>query len=336
MAITAGTESADRAVGVRVGAVVVALWWAVPFFGIIDLLVGVIPSAFSDEYDWTQVLVVLDKSWGLLFTVLVPVPLIAWAIRPTGWVGPQVVAVAAAVLVAGLAALAAGQIVVALLVAASAAFPRMWHPRPEWSLRRLVATPAFWPVDALVALAFGAALLQAWDVLDTARSGAPDDDNTWGLMHLPMQGGVHARGSDGGRGSRVGAGESGGQLVVRDRAAGRLGGVVRRLLRESPRPAGQSWQNSRLVHGCVGLSDRRSGVGHRVLDKTVSNSRLFRRPSRIGLNSKEKRHRSLSGPACHQGASLRRIQARLGSKNFGPLKLGSRSASPSVGEVDHA
>ena len=128
-------------------------------------------------------------SWGLLFTVLVPVPLIAWAIRPTGWVGPQVVAVAAAVLVAGLAALAAGQIVVALLVAASAAFPRMWHPRPEWSLRRLVATPAFWPVDALVALAFGAALLQAWDVLDTARSGAPDDDNTWGLMHLPMQGG---------------------------------------------------------------------------------------------------------------------------------------------------
>jgi hypothetical protein len=188
MAITAGAESADRAVGARVGAVVVALWWAVPFFGIIDLLVGIIPSKFPDEYDWTPTLVT-STSWGLLFTVLVPVPLIAWAVRPTGWVGPQVVAVGAAVLVAGLAAVAAGQIVVALLVAASAAFPRMWRPRPEWSLRRLVATPAFWPVDALVALAFGAALFQAWDVLDTAGSRAADDDNTWGLMHLPMQAG---------------------------------------------------------------------------------------------------------------------------------------------------
>jgi len=93
------------------------------------------------------------------------------------------------VLVAGLAAVAAGQIFVALLVAASAAFARMWQPRPQWSMRRLVATPAFWPVDALVALAMGAALLQAWDLLDSARSGAADDDNTWGLMHLPMQAG---------------------------------------------------------------------------------------------------------------------------------------------------
>ncbi len=76
-----------------------------------------------------------------------------------------------------------------LPVAASAAFPRMWRPKPKWSMRRLVTTPAFWPVDALAALALGAALFQAWDVLDTARSGAPDDDNTWGLMHLPMQAG---------------------------------------------------------------------------------------------------------------------------------------------------
>jgi hypothetical protein len=166
----------------------VALWWAVPFFGIIDLLVGIVPSEFPDEYDWTPTLVI-STSWGLLFTVLVPVPLIAWAVRPAGWVGPQVVAIAAAVLVAGLAALAPGQVFVALLVAASVAFPRMWRPRPAWSTRRLVATPAFWPVVALVALAFGAALLQAWHVLDLARSRAAEDDNTWGLMHLPMQAG---------------------------------------------------------------------------------------------------------------------------------------------------
>ncbi len=188
MAIAVGTESADRALGSRVGAVVVALWWAGPFFGIVDLLVGIIPSKFPDEYDWTSTSVT-STSWGLLFAVLVPVPLIAWAVRPTGWVGPQVVAVAAAVLVAGLAAVAAGQVFVASLVAASAAFPRMWRPRPEWSIRRLVTTPAFWPVDALVALAFGAALFQAWDALDAAGSRAAADDSSWGLMHLPVQAG---------------------------------------------------------------------------------------------------------------------------------------------------
>ena len=188
MAVADGTERADRAVGSRFGAVLVALWWAGPFFGVIDLLVGIVPSMFSDEYDWTPHFIV-STSWGLLFTVLIPVPLIAWAVRPTGWVGPQIVAVASAVLVAGLAALAGGQVVVALFVAASAAFPRMWRPGPEWSTRRLVATPAFWPVEALVALAFGAALVQAWDLLDTARSGEADDDNTWGLMHLPVQAG---------------------------------------------------------------------------------------------------------------------------------------------------
>ena len=109
MAITDGTERADRAVGSRVGAVVVALWWAGLFFGIIDLLVGIIRPMFPDDMTGLPVLVV-STSWGLLFTVLVPVPLIAWAVRPTGWVGPQVVAVAAAVLVAGLAAVAVGQI----------------------------------------------------------------------------------------------------------------------------------------------------------------------------------------------------------------------------------
>ena len=184
MAIKAREGRADRAVGSRAGAVAVALWWAVLFFGLIDLLVGIIPSEFPDFSPF----VVVETSWGLLYAVLVPVPLIAWAVRPTGWVGPQVVAVAAGVLVAGVAAAAGGQMFVALLLAVSAAFPRMWRPRPGWSIRRVGATPAFWPVDALVALGFGAALVHAWDVLDTARSGVGDDD-TWGLMHLPMQAG---------------------------------------------------------------------------------------------------------------------------------------------------
>jgi hypothetical protein len=167
-----------------VGASVVALIWAVFFFGIIDFLVAIIPSEFPDFMPF----VVLETSWGLLYTFLLPMPLIAWAVRPAGWVGPQVAGIAAAVLVAGVAALAWGQVFVALLVGASAAFPRMWRPAPRWSLRRPLATPAFWPVDALVAVAMGAALVHAWDVLDAARSGVGDDE-TWYLMHLPMQAG---------------------------------------------------------------------------------------------------------------------------------------------------
>lgn len=67
------------------------------FFGIIDFLVAIIPSQFPEFMPF----VVLETSWGLLYTFLLPVPLIAWAVRPVGWVGPQVVGIAAAVFLAG-------------------------------------------------------------------------------------------------------------------------------------------------------------------------------------------------------------------------------------------
>ena len=148
---------------------------------------GVVPDSFPDEYDWTAT-VVISTSWGLLFAVLIPVPLVAWAIRPMAWVGPQVVAIATAVLVAGVAALSAGQVAVALVVAASASFPRMWRPGPGWPPRRLLLGRAFWPVHTLLALGLATALYQAWVVLDAARGGAADDI-TNGLEHLPMQAG---------------------------------------------------------------------------------------------------------------------------------------------------
>lgn len=187
MAVRSDAERADRALWPRLGALAVAAWWAVPFFGIIDLLVGIIPSTFPDEYDWTPV-VVVSTSWGLLFSVLVPMPLIAWGIRPMGWVGPQLIGVAGAVLVTGLAATSWGQVLVAVLIAASGAFPPMWRPRPVWPARQQVASAPFWAVHSLLALGFGIALLEAWRVLDAARNGAADDV-TWGLMHLPMQAG---------------------------------------------------------------------------------------------------------------------------------------------------
>ncbi len=184
MAMPDRTDRGDRAVGSRLGAVALALWWAAGFFGVIDLLVGVIPS----EFPGFEPFVVVETSWGLLFTALVPMPLIAWAVRPVGWVGPQVVAVAAGVMVAGLAAAAWGQVLVAVLIAACAGFPRMWRPRQVLSIRRVAVSPTFWPVDALVVVGLAGALVHAWDILRTARTGVKDDD-TWDLMHLPMQAG---------------------------------------------------------------------------------------------------------------------------------------------------
>jgi hypothetical protein len=184
MATTAGSGIAERAVASRAAAVAVALCWAVLFFGIIDLLVGIVPSQYPDFSQF----VVVETSWGLLYSCLIPVPLIAWAVRPVGWVGPQIVAVATAVLVAGVTAAAWGQVFVSFVVAASASFPRMWRPRPHWSVSRLLMTPALWPVDALLVIGLGGAFWHAWDALEAARSPVGDDD-TWGLMHLPMHAG---------------------------------------------------------------------------------------------------------------------------------------------------
>ena len=61
---------------------------------------------------------VLETSWGLLYTCLIPMPLLAWAVRPVGWVGPQVLAIAGCVLVAGMAGFALGQAFVAVFTAA--------------------------------------------------------------------------------------------------------------------------------------------------------------------------------------------------------------------------
>jgi hypothetical protein len=70
--------------GARVFAALAALFWAVLFFGILDL--SVVPSGdvrFYEHY-------LLETGWGLLFTFLVPLPLLAWAVRPQRWNGPQV------------------------------------------------------------------------------------------------------------------------------------------------------------------------------------------------------------------------------------------------------
>jgi hypothetical protein len=93
--------------------------------------------------------------------------------------------VAATVFLTALVGLAPGQVLVAVMVAGSAALPDLWRPRPRWSLRP-VARPAYWVLDALVVVGLVASCIYAQDVLALARSGA-HDENTLGLVHLPVQ-----------------------------------------------------------------------------------------------------------------------------------------------------
>ena len=81
----------------RIVTIVVALFWGVLFFGVIDLItVPIHDETFYQHY-------LIETGWGLLYTLLVMVPLILWAVRPQWRVFPQqVFVVAAAVLLTGL------------------------------------------------------------------------------------------------------------------------------------------------------------------------------------------------------------------------------------------
>jgi hypothetical protein len=160
----------------RVWTVLAALFWGVPFFGLIDLQVVV----FQNEVFYLHY--VLETGWGLLYTVLVMVPLLGWAARPRLLVLPRcVLVVGAAVLLTGIAFGTAGQAAagVALLVSAA---PGLWMTHED---RRLRCPIGRLPVVVVAVGAFGAV---AYVVLLVAavRSGRTDED-TWGLMHLPMQ-----------------------------------------------------------------------------------------------------------------------------------------------------
>jgi hypothetical protein len=62
--------------GARIGVACAALFWATVFFGVIDL--SVVPDNHLRFYDH-YLLEILENGWGLLFTFLIPVPLLSWA-----------------------------------------------------------------------------------------------------------------------------------------------------------------------------------------------------------------------------------------------------------------
>ena len=182
MSTTVGSEHFGRGVGARVGAVAVALFWAVPFFGIVDLTV-LIPPAGGDFYDFY----LIESGWGLLFTFLagsadrVGGPA-AGVERPAGrrdrGVDPGHRRGRSRTGTGGRGVVGRGVGGVSADVAAATEV--VGRPRAH--------RPALWPLDALVAIAVGCGAVYAWDMVDAAYGGAPDD-NTNGLMHLPMQAG---------------------------------------------------------------------------------------------------------------------------------------------------
>ncbi|SHJ97533.1 hypothetical protein SAMN05443637_101379 [Pseudonocardia thermophila] len=166
----------------RALAVVFALFWGVLFFGLVDLA-----TAVAEDPRFRHFLLV-EAGWGLLYTVLVMLPLLAWAVRPAATILlQQVLAAAAAVLVAAVAGFAPGQVLPALFLEVSAFVPALVARRslrfPPLSLRSCHPLLAVLSLIALIG-----AVAYAVVVLRHAYAGVADDD-TWGLAHLPMQAG---------------------------------------------------------------------------------------------------------------------------------------------------
>lgn len=133
---------------VRLVAAVLAAVWAVPLFGVVDLV-----TALSWREGWEESLV-LEASWGSLFTFFMAMPLLALVVRPerylgaglwsgvtaTALVGGAIIVAEPVVLWLALAAAVTGAIVVGLgLGARRAGLPVPGRPRlqPSWFLAGL-------------------------------------------------------------------------------------------------------------------------------------------------------------------------------------------------------
>jgi hypothetical protein len=163
-----------RRLAARVLAVAGALFWGILWFGLIDLLVVVEQDErFHQHY-------LFESGWGLLYLVLVTVPLVVLAARPGAPVAlAQLAVVTVAVLVGALWAGAWPQLWNGLGLALTVAvlawsgrgrLPRGRRPDPLLAVLAVVALPA--------AVVYGGPL--ARDTTDLA-------DITNGVSHHPMQ-----------------------------------------------------------------------------------------------------------------------------------------------------
>jgi hypothetical protein len=166
---------------VRVMAALLAVFWGCGFFGLIDLLVPLLDPEFHD-------VLVLETGWGLLFVVLVAVPLIAAAMRPQvalalGLQQVALVAIAVAVAAALSASpnhliIAGGLSVTVLLIATGNARSLLLPRHLRWS----------WEPGTLVVAAAVPWCIYASTSASAHRDETPPIDVSWEFNHhWPVQ-----------------------------------------------------------------------------------------------------------------------------------------------------
>jgi hypothetical protein len=154
-------------------------WIVLPGFGAIDLSVTWDP-------EWDQV---LEAGWGLYFTVIVGVPFVLAAVRPSASrAGVVQLVVAVGVLAfSGLVALELGALVLGALLGLETAAVA-WLARPDWPPERDAEMSRTLAVLAVV----GAVpwLAYAIDMWALNRRELPEADITNSVDHYSVQGGV--------------------------------------------------------------------------------------------------------------------------------------------------
>jgi hypothetical protein len=164
----------------RIAAAVFAIFWAVLFFGVIDLSVIASPGVFVP-------VVALEASWGVLFTFFVAGALLAVTWRPGDSVpaAVQLAVVAAALLTSCLLGLDRAPLpVAAVLAITSALVLRLNVLRRPDVLTLAVHRPT--ALAAAVAAPFW--LWYAGDAFANSRERMQQDDVTWGMNHWPVHG----------------------------------------------------------------------------------------------------------------------------------------------------
>jgi hypothetical protein len=162
---------------VRVVAGVLAAFWALPWFGLIDLLVVVDQDeGFHEHY-------LMESGWGLLFLVLVTTPLVVLCFRPGRRDAVDQLWVCAAAVVAGAVwGWAWPQLLNGLALAGAAWLLDLLAGRP-------VGTRRSWQRPDPLGLLLGAGGLVAAVAYGhpLARNVTLTEDITNGVSHFPMQ-----------------------------------------------------------------------------------------------------------------------------------------------------
>jgi hypothetical protein len=170
-------------------AAIAALLWGFFFFGLVDLLVRFVP--FDDFYDYY----LLETGWGVLYFILITVPLLSVAFVPT--ITSPVSQVTIAGVAVGLAALftgvgiqllPAGVLVLIALILTVLGGRRADRPllpeRPHVRLASRIDIPTL----VLTVVATAPLIWFSVTMVSSARAGLyPNDDISAGFNHWPMQ-----------------------------------------------------------------------------------------------------------------------------------------------------